>query len=211
MKPALFLDRDGVVIHDSGYVKDASTVRLIDGCAALIKQANQFGIPVVLVTNQSGIGRGWIRLSDYRNVSDRMIELLEGRQARIDRIYFAPFHAGAAESPYPPEDFRFSTRGVPQLGRWDPDWRKPAVGMLREAARELGLDLGSSVLVGDRHTDGMLAEDAGLAHFIFHRSDVYAAEELQWRALRPQPKVSWIASDDLGGLELTAFLRGVRG
>ena len=99
MKPALFLDRDGVVIYDSGYAKDADQVRLMPGITDLIQRAQKKSWKVVIVTNQSGLGRGWISLSQYQAVSERMLELLSAQQILIDGIYFAPWFTGAPSMP----------------------------------------------------------------------------------------------------------------
>ncbi|MFN7728749.1 MAG: D-glycero-alpha-D-manno-heptose-1,7-bisphosphate 7-phosphatase [Bdellovibrio sp.] len=176
LRPALFFDRDGVIIHDAGYLKDAGVVRLIPGAAELIKRANQAGVAVVVVTNQSGIGRTWITLENYKSVSLRMIELLEKAGAKLDRIFFAPFFKTAEQSPYAAPEFEFETRGVKQKGLWDDHFRKPNPGMLLAAASALGLDLPGSVMIGDRITDLAAAHHAGLSKFYFLNSDLMAEE-----------------------------------
>lgn len=175
-RPALFLDRDGVIIHDAGYLKQADQVRLIPTAAELIRRANDAGVAVVVVTNQSGIGRTWITLEDYKAVSARMIELLAQKGAVLDRIYFAPFFKTAESSPYPVNEFEFSTAEIPQKGAWTDEFRKPNAGMLKAAAHELSLDLSRSIMIGDRVTDLAAAHNAGLPRFYFLKSDVYENE-----------------------------------
>lgn len=176
LKPALFLDRDGVIIHDAGYLKQADQVRLIPTAAELIRRANEAGVAVVVVTNQSGIGRTWITLEDYKSVSARMVELLALKGAGLDRIYFAPFYKTAESSPYPQGEFEFVTGSIPQKGAWTDEYRKPNAGMLKTAAQDLGLDLSRSIMIGDRVTDLAAAHNAGLPRFYFLKSDLFENE-----------------------------------
>lgn len=176
LRPALFLDRDGVIIHDAGYVKQADQVRLLPAAAELIRRGNEAGVAVVVVTNQSGLGRTWITLDNYKAVSARMVDLLAEKGAAVDRIYFAPFYKTAKTSPYAVNEFEFLTGKIPQKGVWSDEFRKPNPGMLKTAARELGLDLSQSLMVGDRVTDLAAAHNAGLPHFYFLKSDVFENE-----------------------------------
>lgn len=185
--PALFLDRDGVIIYDSGYVREADRVALIPGAATLIRRAMDLGWKVLVVTNQSGLGREWISLANYSAVSERMIELLEHEKARLDHIYFCPFfepnHPGLETLRAP----SFQSRGVPQSGRWDGKWRKPEAGMILEAAKMYSVDLAASIMVGDRATDlvtGCLA-GVGKTYFLTSSAEKSQVEidELQvWRS-----------------------------
>lgn len=208
MRKALFLDRDGVVISDSGYVKDPSTVRLIPGVSELIQRANQSDWSVVVVTNQSGIGRGWISIDDYKAVSARMIELLAEKSARLDQIYFSPFYAVATASPYPPEAYQFIGQKTAQVGRWDSAWRKPNAGMLQQAASDLNLDLANSVMVGDRHTDFFAARSGRVKTFYFLHSEVFAVEMQELQKLEPlvltseHPGIEFQVVHDLGEVRL---------
>lgn len=176
MQKALFLDRDGIIIQDAGYLRDASLVQLIPTAAELIKRAREKNYAIVVVTNQSGIGRSWISLENYQEVSARMIDLLAEKGAKLDRIYFAPFYVGASQCPYPESDFVFQTSGVPQEGAWSDQDRKPNPGMLIKASRAMQLDLSGSVMVGDRVTDLAAAHNAGLRHFYFRRTEVFEDE-----------------------------------
>lgn len=146
-RPALFLDRDGVLNEEVGYLVDPDDLRLIDGSAEVVAEANRLGVPVVVVTNQGGIGRGEITWSDFARVQRRLLDLLAHRAARPDMVLACPFH----EQADPP--FRHPAH---------PD-RKPRPGMLRRAAARLGLDLASSWIVGDSARDMKAGEAAGLA------------------------------------------------
>jgi histidinol-phosphate phosphatase family protein len=129
---AAFLDRDGTIIDDVHYVADPALVRLRPGAAAAIAALNRAAVPVIVVTNQSGIARGLISESDYDRVRARLDELLAESGARIDATYVCPHH--------------------PELGGAC-DCRKPGTLLFRRAADEHGLDLTHSVFIGDRWRD----------------------------------------------------------
>lgn len=131
-RAAVFLDRDGTVIEDTGYLGDPGGVRLLPGAAAAIARLNQAGLPVILVTNQSGIGRGMYDEAAFRAVQARVEELLALEGARLDAVYLCP-HAPDLDPPC--------------------DCRKPALGLFRRAAAEHGIDLARSWFVGDRARD----------------------------------------------------------
>ncbi|MEZ4587069.1 MAG: HAD-IIIA family hydrolase [Gemmatimonadales bacterium] len=130
--PAVFLDRDGTIIEDTGFVRDPASVKLIPGAAQAIARLAAAGYRIVVVTNQSGIARGLISMEQYRQVADRFLELLDEAGAGVTATYLCPHHPtvdGACEC------------------------RKPALGNYRLAALEHDLDLTHSVWVGDRMTD----------------------------------------------------------
>lgn len=141
---ALFLDRDGVIIADSGHVRSPESVMLLPTARELVARANSLGIAVIVVTNQSGIGRGLFDWEDFDRVSARIAALLG--QARIDAVLACGTMPPAGRRP----DFRN-------------DWRKPACGMLLAARDRLGIDLARSWLIGDRYSDLRAARRAGLA------------------------------------------------
>ena len=127
---AVFLDRDGTIIEDVSYISNSSQVTLIEGAAEAIARVNAALVPVVVVTNQSGIGRGYYTEDDYRRVEKRTEELLSERGAKIDATYFCPH--------------------VPDAGC---DCRKPGTLLFERAAKDLELDLSSALFVGDRLRD----------------------------------------------------------
>lgn len=131
-KRAAFLDRDGTIIEDTGYVHEPGKVKLLPGAAQAIKQLNDAGFLVVVVTNQSGIARGLYTVADYEAVQERLGALLAADGAHIDGAYFCPHHP------------RFTGPC---------DCRKPAPKLFRDAAEALDIDLGQSWWVGDRLTD----------------------------------------------------------
>ncbi|HNY63813.1 MAG TPA: D-glycero-beta-D-manno-heptose 1,7-bisphosphate 7-phosphatase [Deltaproteobacteria bacterium] len=134
---AVFLDRDDTLIRDRVYLSDPDAVELMPGAAHAVSLLNRAGLPVILVTNQSGIARGFFDEERLALIHARLRSLLEEQGARIDAVYYCPHHPqGTVE--------RFS---VPC------DCRKPAPGMLRQAARDFGLDLPSCFMVGDKEED----------------------------------------------------------
>jgi histidinol-phosphate phosphatase family protein len=130
--PAVFLDRDGTIIADQDYPGDADRVVLLPGAAAAVARFNRAGLPVLVVTNQSGIGRGYITEAQFRAVQARMERLLEAEGARLDDTLFCP-HAPDRSPPC--------------------TCRKPATGLYLQAARDRGIDLARSLYIGDRLRD----------------------------------------------------------
>jgi histidinol-phosphate phosphatase family protein len=143
MKPrpdAVFLDRDGTVIEDAHYIKSPDQVRLIPGAAEAVKRINDAEIPVIVVTNQSGIGRGLITVDDYTAVRERFQQMLAKHGAHIDASYFCPDHperAGPASC------------------------RKPATKMFEDAIRDFDLNPAKVAYVGDRWRDVVAAKMLG--------------------------------------------------
>lgn len=146
-RPALFLDRDGIVNQEIGYLHRFADVRWVDGIVTLVQTANRLGYFVAVVTNQAGIGRGYYTEEHFHELMHQMLEALAQQDARIDAVYFSPFH---------PE------HGI-GLYRQQTDCRKPGPGMLTRAAAEHDLDLSSSVMVGDRCSDMLAGAAAGLS------------------------------------------------
>ena len=146
-RPALFLDRDGVLVEETGYLHRAEEARLIPGAAAAIAAANRADLPVVLITNQSGIGRGYYGWSDFQAVQETITADLAAGGATLDMVLACPFHA-EGQPPY-----RHSAHPC----------RKPRPGMILRAAEALGLDLAGSWIVGDRAIDLEAGRAAGLA------------------------------------------------
>ena len=136
-RPAVLLDRDGTINEQMGYVNHLSRFHLLPGAARAIRGLNEAGLAVVVVTNQSGLARGYFPESLLEAVHAEMYRLLAQEGARLDGLYVCPHHPEAKE-----ERFRL-----------DCDCRKPRTGLLERAAAELGLDLGRSYMVGDRWSD----------------------------------------------------------
>ena len=147
LRPALFLDRDGVIVEEVHYLHRPVDTRLIAAAAQVIGAANAKNIPVVVVTNQSGIGRGTYGWRDFSTVQFAMLRDLQAQDATVDAVFACPFHGNGIE-PWNISDH--------------PD-RKPGPGMLRRGAAALSIDLGASWIVGDRAGDLGAGKNAGLA------------------------------------------------
>lgn len=144
-RAAVFLDRDGTINQEVGYIRDLADMALIPGSAEAIARLNARGIPVVLVSNQSGAARGYYAQGWIDQLHERLQALLAEQGARLDAIYYCP---------HLPEGV------VPELAR-DCECRKPAPGMLQQAAREHGLALDGSTMIGDKSVDVDVARRAG--------------------------------------------------
>ncbi|MBI2824266.1 MAG: HAD family hydrolase [Planctomycetia bacterium] len=144
-RPAVFVDRDGTINEDVGYLARPSQLRLIAGAAEAIARLNQHGVPVVVVTNQAGVARGLFAESAIGNVHARLDKLLARHGACVDRYDYCPHH---------PRD----GQGAYQI---DCECRKPRPGMLLRVAEELGLDLARSYMIGDKLTDLEAGAHAG--------------------------------------------------
>jgi D-glycero-D-manno-heptose 1,7-bisphosphate phosphatase len=139
-RAAAFLDRDGTIMRDANYVQDPRDVVLIPGAAKAIRRLNERDIPVIVVTNQSGIARGWLTPGDYAAVQAQLIELLAEEDAHVTATYMCPHHPDVA-GPC--------------------DCRKPGVGMYEQAIAEHALDATRSVFIGDRWRDVAPAAQLG--------------------------------------------------
>jgi len=146
MARALFLDRDGVVNEEVGYLHRVEEVRFVDGIFSLCRTAAGLGYRLIVVTNQAGIARGYYSEADFERLMEFMRQELRAEGVELDAVYYCPFH---------PE------HGVGKYKQEHED-RKPGTGMLRRGARELGVELSESVLVGDRCSDVGTANAAGL-------------------------------------------------
>ena len=143
---ALFLDRDGVVNVEVGYLHRTADVRFMPGIFSLCRTAAALGYRLIVVTNQAGIARGFYTEADFHLLMDFMRDELRAQSVELDAVYFCPYH---------PE------HGVGEYKREHED-RKPGTGMLNRAAREFSLDLAECVMVGDRCSDIAAANAAGL-------------------------------------------------
>lgn len=155
-RPALFLDRDGVLNIDRGYVSRIEDFEWIEGATAAVRAFNARGWFVFIVTNQSGIARGYYTEEDMQTLHAWMLTQLEAQDARIDRIYHCPYHEHG-------EITRF---------RKDSFDRKPKPGMLLQAMAEFPVKREASFLIGDKPTDIEAARAAGVGGFLFKGGDL---------------------------------------
>ncbi len=160
-RAALFLDRDGVIVEEVGYLHRPEDVRLVPGAAAAIAAANRAGVPVVVISNQSGIGRGHYGWPAFQGTQERIAAELDLEAgAALDMVLACPHHA----------------QGVPPFRHPAHPCRKPRPGMILRAAERLGLDLPGSWVVGDRARDLEAGRAAGLAGGL-HVLTGYGADE----------------------------------
>ena len=146
MKKALFIDRDGTISEEIGYVNHVSRYRVFPYAAEAIRLLNEAGWLAILVTNQAGVARGYFTEDLIGEVHAVLRAELARGGARLDAIYYCPHHPATGAPPY----------------RRDCDCRKPKPGLIDRAAREYDIDLTASWMVGDRYSDVQLAHNAGL-------------------------------------------------
>lgn len=136
--PAVFLDRDGTLNEDTGYIDSPERLILIEGASSAIKKLNAEGFKVVIITNQSGVARGYFSQEALDAVNKKLVRILEADNAYLDGIYYCPHH---------PDD--------------DCECRKPKTGMLEQAKKDLAIDLKKSYIVGDKASDVEIAHKIG--------------------------------------------------
>ena len=159
--PALFLDRDGVINVDKGYVSQIEDLEWVEGAGPCIANFKRRGWYVFIVTNQSGIAMGYYSEADMDVLHAHMLEVLSRAGARVDRIYHCPFHEDGT---------------VPRYRRNSFD-RKPKPGMLLRAMAEFPVQREASLMIGDKQADLEAAQAAGVSGFLFRDGDLAAFAE----------------------------------
>ncbi len=170
LRGAVFLDRDGTILDEVGYLNHPSRFRMLGGAGEAIARLNAANYPVIVVSNQSGVGRGYFPESVVSDVNALMQKALEMSGARLTGIYYCP-HAAPV----------------------DCDCRKPKTGMVLRAATEHGLDLKRSFFVGDRHSDIQLGHAAG-GQSILVRSG-YGEGEYSWHMAKWPRQPEYVATN----------------
>ncbi|QHO79449.1 D,D-heptose 1,7-bisphosphate phosphatase [Bradyrhizobium sp. CCBAU 051011] len=150
-RPAVFFDRDGVLNEDSGYVFEISKLRWIDGAREAVKAVNDAGCFAFVVTNQSGVARGLYEETHIKALHQCMADDLAKIGARIDAFEYCPFHPEASIERYRRASYR----------------RKPAPGMINDLLERFPVDVGRSILIGDKATDLEAARASGIKGYLY--------------------------------------------
>ena len=145
-RPALFIDRDGTISEEVGYVNHPSRFRVFPYSAEAIRKLNDAGWLAIVITNQAGVARGYFSEDVIHKIHDQLTRDLEAGSAKLDAIYYCAHHPSVGEPPY----------------RLDCDCRKPKPGLIEQAAKDFEIDLSASWMAGDRYSDIELAHNAGL-------------------------------------------------
>lgn len=180
LQPALFLDRDGVIVEEVDHLHRPEDVRLLDGAAALIRRANELRLPVIVITNQAGVGRGMYDWAAFLRVTAAIDEALAREGARIDAIYACPFHR----------------EGIGPYQHPNHPARKPNAGMFHRAAEECRIDLGRSWFIGD-HAGDILAARAGGLHGAIHLLTGHGADHRERVLQMPARALRILVASDL--------------
>ena len=167
---AVFLDRDGTIIEDAGYIDDPAKVKLLPGAAEALKRLGDSGYLLVIVSNQSGIARGLFDEKHLAEVHARVEQLLQQQGARIDGAYYCPYLDG-------PE-------ATVEAYRRDSELRKPKPGMLLQAARELDIDLKRSWMIGNSTSDVEAGLRAGCRAILISENEPATVRKNDPRAFR---------------------------
>lgn len=182
-RAAVFLDRDGTINEEMGYINHLSRFHLFPGVAKAIRLLNERQILAVVVSNQSGVARGYFPLELVHEVHAHMEALLSREGARIDGIFFCPHHP----------------HGEVQAYSKACECRKPGTGLLREARERLDIDMERSWVIGDRCTDLTLAARAGLPGILVKTG--YGLGELDHVLPQSPHKPVFVARDLLGAVQ----------
>jgi D-glycero-D-manno-heptose 1,7-bisphosphate phosphatase len=162
---AVFLDRDGTVSVELGYIHDADLPKyaLYPNTAAGLKKLKAAGYLLVLVTNQSGVARGYFGPETVERVHARLAELLAAEGLALDAVYYCPFHPDPFATPDTGKPAPGMTASTPNPAfAVESDWRKPGPGMGRQAAKDLDLDLSQCWMLGDKNADLGFAKNLGV-------------------------------------------------
>jgi D-glycero-D-manno-heptose 1,7-bisphosphate phosphatase len=184
---AVFIDRDGTISEEVGYVNHPSRFRVFPYSAPAIKLLNENNWLAIVVTNQAGVARGYFSEDMILTIHDRLELELESNGAKLDAIYYCAHHPSVGEPPY----------------RSECDCRKPKPGLIRQAVKELVIDLNESWMVGDRYSDIELARNAGVKS-AFVMSGYGRGE---WE----QERGNWASQPDLIAENLFAAVKAIVG
>ena len=182
-RPAVFIDRDGTLTEEVGYVNHPRRIRLLPRSAEAIRRLNAAGIAAIVATNQAGLARGYFSAEVLQAANDEMLRQLKEAGARLDGVYVCTHHPTEGAPPY----------------RIECECRKPKAGLLQRAARELGIDLTASAMIGDRASDLECGRAAGARAVLVLTGYGLGDWEYQRHAFRVPP--DHVAEDLLDAVE----------
>ncbi|TAM83576.1 MAG: HAD family hydrolase [Acidobacteria bacterium] len=184
LRPAIFLDRDGTVTDEVGYINHISRAKIYPYAPEAVRMLKSTGLPVIIVTNQSGVGRGYFTEETVSQVHRMVQDTLQAAGTSIDEFYFCPHHPSAAI-----ESYRLECR-----------CRKPGTGMAEQAADRFGIDLGASYVVGDTYRDMQMGFNIGARTVLLMTG--YGRGEYEHRSKGWPRMPDLIAEDLLGAAKL---------
>jgi D-glycero-D-manno-heptose 1,7-bisphosphate phosphatase len=182
MKPAVFIDRDGTVNEQMGYINHPSRFRLLPGVTEAFRALNREGYLTIIVSNQSGVARGYFPIELVNSLHSAMKDELLKEGAVIDGIFFCPHYPRAS---------------VPEYAV-DCTCRKPRTGLIEQACNRFEIDMAGSYVIGDHYTDMELAERAGIRGILVKTG--YGAGVIEYNLPAMRFKPSYIANDLLDGV-----------
>jgi D-glycero-D-manno-heptose 1,7-bisphosphate phosphatase len=182
-RPAVFMDRDGCLIEEAGYINHPSRVRMLPRSPAAVARLNRAGIAAVMATNQAGIARDYFSKETLDAVNAEVERQLGGQGARLDALYVCTHHPTAGQPPF----------------RLECECRKPKPGLLLRAAAEMCLDLSRSVMIGDKPSDIGAGHAAGLATVLVLTG--YGRGEWEYRRQEWTLKPDHVAEDLFDAVE----------
>jgi len=183
MKPAVFIDRDGTINEQRGYINHISQFVLLPGVGKAISLLNKNNHTVVITSNQSGVARGYFPIQLVKEIHELMEQKLTKDNAHIDRIYFCPHHPDGV---------------VPEYSR-ECDCRKPNTELIKKAKAELDIDMETSYVIGDRLLDIEFAKNANLPGILVLTG--YGKGELKYVVPHKSIKPAYVAEDLLRAVQ----------
>jgi D-glycero-D-manno-heptose 1,7-bisphosphate phosphatase len=176
MNKAVFIDRDGTINEEMGYINHLSRFKIFDNVSKAIRLLNKAKFKIVIITNQSGVGQGYFNEEFLIKIHEHLILDMKNTGAHIDKIYYCPHHPDAGNSKY----------------KLDCNCRKPKAGLIELAQAELGIDLSRSFIIGDSHVDVKLAQNAklksvlvltgyGKGLFAYHKTELLNQPDLTFQ------------------------------
>jgi len=181
-QPAVFIDRDGTINEQMGYINHVSRFKILPGVPQAIRMLNRRGFLVLVISNQSGVARGYYPLDLVKTIHDLMVTRIRAKKGNIDGIFFCPHHPAGS---------------VPEFSR-DCDCRKPKTGLIEQACNAFEIDLQRSFVVGDMCTDIELAHRAGLKGVLVKTG--YGLGEIEYTLTQRPSKPAHIAEDLLAAV-----------